>query len=243
MGKKRSSRTTDKCPKSWKHRYLTHHVCSSYHKLGRSHAVKLLHSISIKQHTLLMPRAKSNPICAQKYRGKLKRILWIRIFISINQLWMAFLFLLGYVCWSLINSRLTLVCSLTNKHELWETLILPPALPRFSEVTSRKKMDGPWVFTCWIQLVSIQSYISHDNNYPFWFLQTNQLTFHSSLYAPLKNSSMRLGEVFCYLKANQIFSHSVTSQIANSAGHTSLPSYTGKNISRLSRHYCNMDIK
>lgn len=166
-----------------------------------------------------MPRAKSDPICKQKYRGKLKRILWIRIFISINQLWMAFLFLLGYACWSLINSRLTLVCSLTNKHELWETLILPPALPRFSEVTSRKKMDGPWVFTCWIQLVSIQSYISHDNNHPFWFLQTNQLAFHSPLYAPLKNSSMRLGEVFCYLKANQIFSHSVTSQIANSAGH------------------------
>lgn len=137
VGRRDLFRTTDKCPKSCQHWYCTCHVCSSYHKLGRSCIGNLSHSVDIlpriKQHTLLVPRATSNPIREQKYREKLKSILSARILISINQLSITFLFLLGRnVCWFLVNSRLTLVSSLTDKHELWQILILPPALPRFS---------------------------------------------------------------------------------------------------------------
>jgi len=73
----------------------------------------------IKQDTLLVPAATSNPIPEQKYREKFKRILRVRILISINKLSTTFLFLLGCdVCRFLVNSWLMPVSSLTNKQKL-----------------------------------------------------------------------------------------------------------------------------
>ena len=130
VGRRDLFRTTDKHPKSLQHRYRTRHVCSYYHKLDRSRIGNLWHSTGmlpkIKQDTLLVPAATSNPIPEQKYREKFKRILRVRILISINKLSTTFLFLLGCdVCRFLVNSWLMPVSSLTNKQKLWQIFILP----------------------------------------------------------------------------------------------------------------------
>lgn len=186
--RQRSFRITDECPRSWQHRYGTCHVCSSHHKSGRWQTGNLPNRAGTlprtRQRTLRVPRAISNPTCERKYWEKLEGILGVRILISINQLTATLLFLLGRdTCWFLVNSGLTLVNSLLDKHELWQTSMLPSPLPRSSKVTCRKKMDAPWVRTCWIQLVSIQDYNSYNDNI---FLDSYQSHFSLPSVLPWK---------------------------------------------------------